>query len=356
MTPIAITDGNTQHTKTMIKIGLLGCGRVSQEHLRSINECEKLQLTTVYDPNIEHARDAAEKFSAPHYTDSTNEFYAQNLDAVSITSPAPYHIDNVRDAAKHKCAVLCEKPLAMNAKDARTIVSIMQEAGLPLYTGFCYRFSGAAQKIKELVQQEAVGDIQSLRLIYIWDVHGKYEIVDGKKVIQKRREGRMLEGGPMVDCGTHQIDLARWWMQSEIAEYKGFGAWVEKEYEAPDHMWVHMTHENGIHTMVEISYSYCHTAAEPRALFLYELIGSEGVIHYSQRENIFTVYTSKETLHIEPTDAKDFTGMYNAFAHALKTGDKGDLATGEDGVRAIEIARTATEDVIRRRIKPRQTI
>jgi predicted dehydrogenase len=92
----------------------------------------------------------------------------------------------------------------------------MKKAKLPLYAGFCYRFSPCALKIRELVKKKAIGDVRSLRLIYNWDCHGKYEL-DGKgrKVNQKRREARMFEGGPVVDCGTHQIDLAMFWLNSE---------------------------------------------------------------------------------------------------------------------------------------------
>src|SRR5690606_29064819 len=125
-----------------------------------------------------------------------------------------------------------------------------------------------------------IGELRSLRLIYIWHCHGKYQIqADGSRVIQARREGRMLEGGPMVDCGVHQIDLARWWTQRPVTRWTAAGAWVDT-YEAPDHVYLHLDHEGGIHTLVEISYSYGHTCAEPISQFTYELIGTGGLIRY----------------------------------------------------------------------------
>ena len=125
------------------------------------------------------------------------------------------------------------------------MISSMKRAGASLYVAFCYRFSLSALKIRELVRAGAIGDVRSLRLIYNWNVHGKFKLeADGTRVIQQRREGRMLEGGPMVDCGTHQIDLATFWLGSKVIGFAGQGAWVE-DYEAPDHMWLHLDHANG---------------------------------------------------------------------------------------------------------------
>lgn len=63
----------------------------------------------------------------------------------------------------------------------------------------------------------------------------------------------------MVDCGTHQIDLASFWLDSDVVQYDAHGAWVD-DYDAPDHIWLHMDHANGAHAMVEMNYSYHHTS------------------------------------------------------------------------------------------------
>jgi len=137
--------------------------------------------------------------------------------------------------------------------------------------------------------------VRSLRLIYNWDCHGKYVHGEaGKLVIQKRREDRMLEGGPMVDWGTHQIDLAAFWLQSAVVGVAGQGAWLD-EYKAPDHIWLHLDHANGAHTMVEISYSYYFTARNRRHEFVYELIGTKGAIRYDREARSFTMDTAEGT-------------------------------------------------------------
>ncbi|HLK57962.1 MAG TPA: Gfo/Idh/MocA family oxidoreductase, partial [Chthonomonadaceae bacterium] len=231
-------------------------------------------------------------------------------------------------------------------EDAWEMIAMMEKAGLMLFTGFCYRFSPVSLRIKELVDQGAIGHVRSLRLIYLWDLHGRYEWTpDGQRIESPRRVGRMLEGGPMVDCGVHQVDLSRWWLNSEVVRQQGVGAWVE-EYDAPDHMYLHLDHASGAHTMVEMSFTYCHTAREPISHFSYHLIGTDGLIRYDRDGWHFEVRTPRGTDYYPGASEKNFHGMYQEFRNALETGNPGHLPTGRDGVIATRIARTATDDVI----------
>jgi predicted dehydrogenase len=159
----------------------------------------------------------------------------------------------------------------------------------------------------------------------------------------------MIEGGPMVDCGVHQIDLARWWLGSEVKRSSAAGAWVD-EHEAPDHMYLHLDHDTGAHTMVEISYSYGHTSKDQRCEFVYELIGTEGVLRYDRQGRIFELVGRGGTQHLYWTEEKNFEGMYAEFVRALQTGTPGDMPTARDGLVATRIARQGTEDVMRGKV------
>jgi predicted dehydrogenase len=282
------------------------------------------------------------------FTD-VDAFFESGIDAVAITSPAPCHILNISQAADYGKHVLCEKPLAMNETECRTIIDTADAAGIQVYTGFDYRFSPAALKIRDLVANRAVGDVLSLRLIYIWHCHGKYQTgKDGLPHENERRKGRMLEGGPLVDCGVHQIDLARFWLQSDVEHWTAAAAWVD-EYEAPDHVYLHMDHENGAHSMVEISFSYCHTAAEPVNQFVYELIGTDGLIRYDRNAKCFEMRNRAETVEFPFAPEKNFAGMYEAFAEALASGHSDVLPTAYDGLAAAKISREATDLLIESR-------
>ena len=114
----------------------------------------------------------------------------------------------------------------------------------------------------------------------------------------------------MVDCGVHQIDLARWWLGSEVVRWTAAGAWIDA-FDAPDHVYLHMEHANRAQTMVEMSYSYCHTSAEPVNVFTYEFIGTEGVIRYDRGQKLFEVRSVRGTEKLPFASEKNFAGIKN---------------------------------------------
>jgi predicted dehydrogenase len=334
------------------RIGLMGYGTVAgYGHVPAILATPDLKLAAVYDPNPARLAALRQQVGTIDTFGNSEAFFNAGLDAVVITSPAPNHYENVSDAVRCGLPVLCEKPLAVTLDESQAIVDLMDRAGLPLFTAFCYRFSPCALDIKTLVADGTIGVVRSLRLVYNWNLHGKYVQTESGEIIENpRRRGRMLEGGPLIDCGVHQIDLARWWLDSEVERQFAAGTWVD-DYEAPDHMYLHLDHSNGAHAFIEISVSYTHTAKEPRSHFLYELIGTEGVIRYDREEQVFEVRNSRETRRLRWHEEKNFEGMYSAFAQALQTGEGGNLPTGRDGLSTTRIAAAATDSVIAERLK-----
>jgi len=332
-------------------IGILGCGTITERgHLPALMRTQGVGVATIYDRTIFKARDLQNKFGLKHVCESEEEFWRSDCDAVVICTPAPLHKEHVLKAARHGKHVLCEKPLAMNEADIAEMIQTMNDAGLMLFTGFTYRFSHSAHTIYHLVREGAIGTVRSLRLVYLWNLHGKWRTdANGARIPHGLRVERMLEGGPMVDCGVHQIDLARWWLGSEVQWHRGIGAWVE-DYEAPDHMYLHMGHENGAQTMVEMSFSYTATAAEPRSHFQYELIGTDGIIRYNREEHVFEVRNSRGTEWLQWHPEKNFAGMYAEFTQALHTGQPQQMPTGQDGLIATKIAWSATLQAMRERV------
>ena len=345
----------TEHGSTR-RIGLMGCGTVADYgHIPAILETPGLTLHALYDPNPDALLRMKNKHKIARAFSNLDDFFSSGIEAVSITSPAPCHHTNVIDAARMNLPVICEKPLATSAAEASEMIDAMKKSGCSLFNAFCYRFSPVALTIKSLVAEKAIGETRSLRLIYNWHLHGKYtRDSEGNLTRQKRRENRMLEGGPMLDCGTHQIDLAMFWMNSNIMRFSGHGAWVD-DYDAPDHMWLHMDHACGAHTVVEISYSYHHTAKNKRSDFIYELIGTQGVIRYDRELRTFWMEneTGRHDLPFHPE--KSFSGMYREWARALETGTSELLTRAEDGMQVIEIARKATENATRAHLGVRRS-
>ncbi|MDX1683581.1 MAG: Gfo/Idh/MocA family oxidoreductase, partial [Phycisphaeraceae bacterium] len=179
-----------------IRIGLMGCGVVANYgHLPPLRDNPRFDLVALMDPDERRLADYQQRFGVDRGFTDQDAFLSSDLDAVAICSPAPVHLANIEGCAAHDLPALCEKPLAMNAEDGRRMVKLMENAGQPLYVGFCYRFAGCAQTIRDLVRDGAIGEVRTLRLIYNWDCHGKYrQDESGEWILDPRRVGRMVEG------------------------------------------------------------------------------------------------------------------------------------------------------------------
>lgn len=333
-----------------MRIGLMGAGSVADfGHAPAIRAVEGLELAAIYDPTPGKAATFAHNHGSPLGTDDLSAFFAANLDAVTIASPAGAHLQNVVDCAEHCLPVLCEKPIAMDDAEAVKIVTHMASADLPLMIGFVYRFSPVAAQIRDWILDGKIGEVRSLRLIYDWGLHGRYAPnaagVWGENPVW---HGRMQEGGPMVDCGVHFIDLARWWLDSEVVRQSVAAAWVA-DYEAPDHVYAHLDHANGVHTMVEMSFSYGHTVREPAPQFSYDIIGTGGTIRYDRSTWRLELRDGDGVVVGPSASEKGFHEMYRAWGNALRTRDFSEIPTGEDGLRATHIARSLTNEAIARR-------
>lgn len=335
-----------------MRIGLMGCGVVADfGHLPAIAATHGLELVALFDPILARAEVAASTFGGRAFDDSES-FFAMGLDAVVVTSPAPAHRQNVLDAARHGLHVLCEKPIAMDDGEGEEMIAAMASAGKMLLVGFVYRFSPVARQFKQWLDDGVIGELRALRTIYIWNLHGQYEQdAHGAWVESPRFRGRMLEGGPMVDCGVHQVDLCRYWTGREVAGLSAAGSWVLDGYEAPDALALHMAFEGGVSASVEVSFSYGHTAKDPRAEFSYHAIGTGGVLRYDREGYILEARNGEGTIQVPGASEKNFRGMYEEFLAALWAGEPGGFPTAMDGLLATRIARAATEEAIAKRVR-----
>ncbi|NLL71268.1 MAG: Gfo/Idh/MocA family oxidoreductase [Epulopiscium sp.] len=185
-----------------IKVGIIGAGSISHFHTRAYQKLENVEVVAVCDLNEERAKAYAKEYHIPHvFTNHHDMLQMEDLDAVSVTTwnngHAPISIDALK-AGKH---VLCEKPLAMNAKEAEEMVKVSKETGKLLMVGFVRRFGENTKLLKEAIEQNQLGDVYYAKTgcIRRWGNPGGW-FSDWK------RSG----GGPVIDLGVHMIDLVRY--------------------------------------------------------------------------------------------------------------------------------------------------
>jgi predicted dehydrogenase len=128
-----------------------------------------------------------------------------DLDVIDITAPSGFHKEAAIAAAQNGKHVFCEKPLALNADDAREILAAVQKHNVKHQVGFNYRFSPAARLAKKLIADGRLGTIYHFRGKYLQDF-----IMDPQVPLVWRLDKDVAGSGALGDIGAHIIDLARY--------------------------------------------------------------------------------------------------------------------------------------------------
>ena len=183
-------------------VGIIGSGGIAQScHMRGYASVPELcEMKWACDVNPEVAKEAAGKFDVPHTTTDFMEVINDPaVDAVSVATPNAFHAVPTIEALKAGKHVLCEKPLAMNAEEAKLMCRAAKDAGKILQVGFQLRFAAPGVFMKDYIEKGHMGDIYYARAQAL-----RRRGVPGWGVfIDKEKQG----GGPLVDIGVHILDL-----------------------------------------------------------------------------------------------------------------------------------------------------
>jgi predicted dehydrogenase len=143
-----------------VRLGVVGAGHWAQTaHIPSFQSCKEAEIVAVCDSNEDQAKRVAEKFQITRFFKDYREMLnLDNVDAVDICSSAKSHYDVASEAIKLGKPVLCEKPLAMNLREARSLWALALEKRVKTKMGFTFRYSPALRRMKELISEGFIGE------------------------------------------------------------------------------------------------------------------------------------------------------------------------------------------------------
>lgn len=189
-----------------VRVGLIGCGSISDAHLQAYAANPQVKLVAVCDLNVERARTAASKYEiAGVYSDYRELLADPNIDAVSVctwnNSHAEISIAALR-AGKH---VLCEKPLCKTVDEALAIEQTVRETGKILQVGYVRRHASNIDVLKRFIDAGDLGGIYYAKASLIRRLGNP-----GGWFADIERSG----GGPLIDIGVHAVDLC-WYLMGK---------------------------------------------------------------------------------------------------------------------------------------------
>jgi predicted dehydrogenase len=250
-----------------VKIGIIGCGGIATgKHLPSLTKLDQVEIVGFHDISSQLAQQAAEKFGAEgaKVYESYQELLADSsIDAVHVCTPNDSHAEisiAALEAGKH---VMCEKPMAKTAADARRMVEVAKRSGKKLTIGYNNRFRADSQYLKKIVEEGELGDI------YFAKAHAvrRRGVPTWGVFLDEEKQG----GGPLIDIGTHALDLTLWLMNNYepkvvlgSAYHKlskkenaanSWGPWDPKKFTVEDSAFAMIVMKNGATIMVEASWA-----------------------------------------------------------------------------------------------------
>lgn len=194
-----------------LRVGVIGCGRISVRHLLPLTSIEEVELVACCDIKKERADEAASQYGIKAYYSCEEMIKEENLDAVHLCLPHYLHSHVAIYAFEHGVNVLTEKPMDVDLESAIKAVKVAKEKNLLYGVIFQCRYNNPAQLVKKAVTSGKLGKILSARSILTWNRSDDYyKKSDWKGTWDK--EG----GGVVIDQAIHSIDLVNWIIDSDI--------------------------------------------------------------------------------------------------------------------------------------------
>lgn len=179
-----------------MRIGIIGAGRIGQVHARSVADNPDTELVVVTDPNIEGAQTLAARYGARAVADPLEAIHADDVDAVIICSPTPFHAPQILEAVRAGKPALCEKPVAGSYAAAAELLEQLSGSNPQVMLGFNRRFDPAFTEAKAAAEAGRLGTLEQVTII-------------SRDPAAPPKEYIAVSGGLFKDMTIHDFDMAR---------------------------------------------------------------------------------------------------------------------------------------------------
>lgn len=324
-------------------VGLIGCGRAGLIHGRNfVGNVHGARIVALSDPNQEALASASEELGVDDASaDYTSMLKNSAVDAVIVVTPTILHKEIVVAAARAGKHVFCEKPMAMNLREAEAMNQAARENGTKLQIGFMRRFDREFAGAKRKVDDGAIGQVTLIKTL----THGPSTPKEWMYDIKK-------SNGPLAEVNSHDIDTVRWFAGSEVEEvYALAGNYrcrdvADRYPDFYDNVVLSMKLSDGKQAMVEgaVAVGYGYDARM-------EVLGTAGLLQAGRIESS-TVRTITSSGGVQFDAVPSWRNLFEeaylledqAFVDAIRA-DEEPLVTGVDGQMAVAVVLAGNESI-----------
>lgn len=250
-----------------LKVGIIGCGGIANgKHMPALSNVEEVEMVAFCDIIVERAEAAKEKFGtkdAQVFDDYKKMLAGADLDVIHVCTPNSSHAELSIAAMEAGCHVMCEKPMAKTSEEARSMIEASKRTGKKLTIGYQNRFRTDSRYLHEICKEGGLGDI------YFGKAHAirRRAVPTWGVFLDEEAQG----GGPLIDIGTHALDLTLWMMNNYKPKYvvgktyhalsqtpnaaNAWGPWDPEKFTVEDSAFGFVVMENGATIFLESSWA-----------------------------------------------------------------------------------------------------
>ncbi|MGL4737597.1 MAG: Gfo/Idh/MocA family protein [Cellulosilyticaceae bacterium] len=251
----------------IVKVGVIGCGGIANgKHLPGLHKIKNVEIVAFCDLVIERAEKAKVKYGtedAKVYDDYKELLKDETIEVIHVCTPNKSHSFISIDALESGKHVMCEKPMAKTTEEAKAMVEAAKRTGKKLTVGYQNRYRGDSFYLKEVCKNEELGDI------YFAKAHAlrRRAVPTWGVFLNEEEQG----GGPLIDIGTHALDLTLWMMNNykpkmvmgtsykklgdQTQTANTWGDWNKDEFTVEDSAFGFITMEDGATIILESSWA-----------------------------------------------------------------------------------------------------
>lgn len=196
-----------------IRVGIVGVGFARTTQIPGFQNCRGARVVAITSRHRERAESVAGEFGIEHVAGDWRELVQrEDVDLVSVVTPPATHMEITLAALEHGKAVLCEKPMAMDAGEAKRMVDGAQAPGTLALIDHELRFLPSRQKMRTMLHNGEIGDVRHCNYLFRSDYRG---------VLDRQWDwwsDAAMGGGTLGAIGSHAIDSFRWMLGAEVSE------------------------------------------------------------------------------------------------------------------------------------------
>ncbi len=231
----------------ILRLGLIGCGRISKNHFESIARIDEASIVSCCDIDLTKAKESSIKYKIPSfYSNYVDMFDKENLDAIIICTPSGLHPEIGIEAAKKKLHVITEKPIGIRLTEIDELIKTCDHNRVHLFVVKQNRLNATMQLLKRAIDKNRFGKIYMVQSNVFWQRPQSYYD------LAKWRGTWEFDGGAFTNQASHYVD-ALYWLIGEVDSVMAQTATMERKIETEDSGCAILKFRNGVIGTINVS-------------------------------------------------------------------------------------------------------